>query len=320
MKQNRLQQMVLSLVALFTFVGCETTVEFRGEYTEPLAVLNSVVTAGEPVRVYYAKSTFILANEPQTNYIDGATVELYINDLLVETLSPASETNQWGEKIRFYSGNLAPRAADKVTLRARSEEFPEWVSATVTVPHDVAVGELRIEEQGIEEGTNYHYGTATLEITDPEGMENYYWVMGQTLCRNEQGGDFPPNGRRFEYTDVAFTEGNADDALGGLLGASTGNNITFNDTLLEGQGTYPLTMEWDVSDTYIQRDVLFEVMCYQMDENLYKYIRSMELAGSDLAMFGEPVQVHSNVEGGIGVVGARSRVVTLQKLYSERGE
>lgn len=317
MKQNRLQQMVLSLVALFTFVGCETTVEFRGEYTEPLAVLNSVVTAGEPVRVYYAKSTFILANEPQTNYIDGATVELYINDLLVETLSPASETNQWGEKIRFYSGNLAPRAADKVTLRARSEEFPEWVSATVTVPYDAPVGEFRVMEEGIDEGPGYHYGTATLDITDPEGVKNYYWVMGHTLYRLDPEAEFPASGRWFEYTDLAFTEGSADDALGGLLGASTGRNITFDDTLLEGQGTYPLTMEWDVPDSYVQNGVVYEVLCYQMDENLYKYIRSIELADSELAMFGEPVQIYSNVEGGIGIVGARSRVVTLQKHYSE---
>lgn len=317
MKQNRLQQIVLSLVALAMVVGCETTVEFRGEYTEPQAVLNSVVTADEPVRAYYAKSTFILANEPQTDYIDGATVELYINDSLVETLSPASETNKWGQEIRFYQSNLAPRASDKVTLRARSDEFPEWVSATVTVPYDVAVGELRIEEQGFDEGTGFRNGTAILDITDPEGVKNYYWVMGHILYRNNPEEEFPASGRWFDYTDVAFTEGSAGDALGGLLGASTGRNITFDDTLLEGQGTYPLTMEWDVPDSYVQNGVVYEVLCYQMDENLYKYIRSMELADSELAMFGEPVQIYSNVEGGIGIVGARSRIQTLQKLYSE---
>lgn len=318
MKNSNKKYAILFALTLLFVAGCETVVEFRGEYVEPQAVLNSVVTAAEPIRVYYAKSSFILANEPQTNFIGGATVELYINDEFVERLSPANYVNDWGERRDFYLSTIAPTQNDRVTIRARSEEFPEWVSATVEVPCDVMVGEFRIEESGIEGTSGYHYGTAILEISDPQESDNYYWLMGQTLCRNEPDDEFPVRGLGFDYTDVVFSEGSADSVLGEIIGSTMGRTAIFDDTLLAGEERYPLQMEWDVSDYYVSNGVLFQVQCYQMDRHLYKYLRSVELA-NDNAMFSEPVQIYSNVEGGIGIVGARSRITTLQKLYSEQG-
>lgn len=320
MKTNKIRYFVVVLFALLAMVGCETTVEFKGEYVEPQAVLNSVVSPDEPVRVFYTSSVFILEEYiPHTTHIEGATVELYINGELVDTLTPAHDDNQWYERRDFYQSTVTPSPADVVTIRARSDEFPEWVSATVTVPYDIVVGELEVTEEGIDD-SGYHYGTASLELSDPEGVENYYWILGHTLYREGEEGDYPAWGRHFSYTDVAFTEGKVEGVLDELLGASYGRYMLFNDTLLEGQKEYPLSMEWDFYKYSHQYDVLFEVRCYQMDENLNKYLRSLALADNDMGMFSEPVQIYSNVEGGIGIVGARSRLVVLQKLYSELGE
>ena len=45
-----------------------------------------------------------------------------------------------------------------------------------------------------------------------------------------------------------------------------------------------------------------------MDENFYKYFRSLELSGDGIFAT-EPVQVHSNISGGIGLVASRSALV-----------
>lgn len=35
------------------------------------------------------------------------------------------------------------------------------------------------------------------------------------------------------------------------------------------------------------------------------------------SLFGEPVQIHSNIEGGLGIVGSQSALISYQKEYSE---
>jgi hypothetical protein len=59
---------------------------------------------------------------------------------------------------------------------------------------------------------------------------------------------------------------------------------------------------------------IYEVVCYQIDENYFKYLRSVQVA-DNTAMFGEPVQIHTNVEGGIGIVAARSTVEVRHKKH-----
>lgn len=304
--------MVLAAVVL-SAVGCETIVEFRGDYVESMPVLNAVISPDGPVRATYTRSVFILDDDSETIIKDG-TVELYINDEFVEMLQPVEETSEWQGTSFYYLGTVTPRVADKVTIRARSAQFPEWVSGTATIPYAPTVGDLKIEtSEAMEEG--YTDLTARLELTDPEAVTNYYFVRGCIVIPNDNPYAYYQR-LYFEYTDLAFREGKADGLLEELLGGS-GDNALFADTMIDGQQNYPLTMECEYATTYWNvPEALFEVTCFQTDEHLYKYLCSEKLAGN-AAMFGEPVQIYTNVEGGIGVVCARSSLVVRSKSYSE---
>lgn len=320
MKQHITYKTSLLLLLLLGVVGCETVVEFRGEYMEPVAVLNSVVAPDEPVRVFYSSSVFILSdNASASTHIDDATVELYINGTFVEQLAPAADTDQWGSNQRYYyMSSTCPKPYDQVTIRARSAEFPEWASATAIIPSDASVGNLQVVQEEVDDD-GYIYGSAQVELSDAEGAKNYYWVLGHILTRQSVEESFVAHPYRhiFDYTDLAFSEGKTEGMLGDLLGSSSGENYAlFDDTLIEGQKRYSLTMDWDIYQNYVAYDALFEVQCYQMDKHLYKYLRSLALADSE-SLFNEPVQIYSNVVGGIGIVGARSRIKTMQCLYSE---
>ncbi len=308
-----LQNIVCPLVALLTLSACETDVEFSGEQMESLPVLNTVITAGNPVNVYYTRSVFIL-DDRTTTYITDGNVELYINDTFVERLSLCQCELLPGEYAYFYGSTVAPREGDKVMVRARCGEFAEWVSGTVTIPNAPAVGDVVLNYSGETEWDVTGKGYITL--SDPAEENNYYWMCGMSYYdtnpeheSNYISYDF------FTYTDVAFSGGASTDVLGEILGDSD-SYIIFDDSLLNGKSNYHLNVEWSLPEMWADEYAYLEVYCQQIDENLYKYYRSIELSDS-ASLFGEPVQVHSNVEGGLGLVGAQSSAVIYQKYYLE---
>ena len=111
------------------------------------------------------------------------------------------------------------------------------------------------------------------------------------------------------YSDIAFSGGAADGLLGEIIGSDYEEYIIFDDALLDGKESYPLSMEWNINQESLNSaDTVFRVECCQVDENFYKYFRSLELSGEGIFAT-EPVLVHSNIEGGIGLVASRSALV-----------
>lgn len=293
--------------------ACESDVEFSGEQMESLPVLNSVVTAGEPVRVYFTRSVFILDNRDAT-YVTDATVELHINDTFVETLRLESGEMLAGETSYYYQATTAPRSGDKVTIRARSEEFSEWVSGTTIVPYSPTVGGVELSVSGTAEWRIS--GKASLLLSDSAEEDNYYWMYGMVIYdRNPQNEGYFISYEYFTYTDVAFSGGANTDVLGEMLGDSD-SIVVFDDTLLDGKSDYRLNMEWGLPEEWATEGTYFEICCQQIDQHLYKYYRSLSLSDSN-SLFGEPVQIHSNIEGGLGIVGSQSALISYQKEYSE---
>lgn len=315
---------VLFLVFFLSMLSCETIVEFKGEHQEPLPVLNAVIVPGEPIKAFYSSSVFILDDAAYSDtHIAGANVELYINGEFVEELKAASDSLQWNSNERhYYISKHCPNNNDQVSIRARSSKFPEWAGATVTIPADLSVDNLQITQTNLDED-GYLHGKAQVSLSDAEGKKNYYWVLGHICCRESEEEDFQEHAYRhlFEYTDIAFSEGKIEGVMDEILATSGGSRYAiFDDTLIEGKADYPLTMDWSLYEYYTQYDALFEVQCYQTDEHLYKYLRSLALANNSNSLFSEPVQIYSNVEGGIGIVGARSRTKSMQCLYSDIAE
>lgn len=299
----------LVLMLLCGLSSCETVVEFSGDYMDPMPVLNSLITPGEPVRVYFSRSVFIL-DEREPSYVTDGTLELYINDTYVEPLRYTTFQPENGVMEHYYESTAIPQEGDKVTIRARSREFPDWVSANVVVPHSAVLGEMTIRE-GVSTEERYLTGQIQVPLSDPAGVQNYYWLqaVGVTGSDNLRRTSF------FTYSDIAFSEGSSDSIVEELLGTSY-DRALFADVMIDGQEEYPLVIDWEFGEWVASQGVTFEVMCYQVDEHLYKYQRSLDLADS-ASSFGEPVQIYSNVEGGIGIVGARSAQSVVRKAFSK---
>lgn len=298
--------------ALFGVVGCETVVDFRGDYTESLPVLNALVVPGEPVKVTYSRSVFILSDKAPSAITTG-TVELYINDEFVERLQLAEEYYADGVVSGYYyMSTRIPVAGDKVTIRARCGEFPEWVSGTAVIPTPAALGEIELQSlESLEEGRiTVSVGVG---ISDPAGEQNYYLLKGSMKPSESLDNPYYGDGIYFSYTDIAFRESKGEGVLEELL-EMEGNYVVFADGIIDGKEDYRLMMESEYGERHLKNGPIYEVVCYQIDENYFKYLRSVQVA-DNTAMFGEPVQIHTNVEGGIGIVAARSTVEVRHKKH-----
>jgi hypothetical protein len=103
----------------------------------------------------------------------------------------------------------------------------------------------------------------------------------------------------------------------GSLDASTYSyNNEFSDELFNGK-EYSLKFSFN-SSTYIYKDQTYNqtskvpikqelnIELQSISESYFKYLRSQSASASTIEFFSEPVQIYSNVKGGIGILGSYS--------------
>lgn len=332
--KNTIIKTALFLFAALSFVGCETVVEFKGEYMEPQMVLYSVVTADEPVRVYLSNSVFVL-DEATPSKQTGAEVELYVDGEFVERLTEVDYdeviTEVVGDYVytetinhHYYEGKHTCSSGDEVEIRARHQNFEGEVRGKTIIPEKAHTGDLSATISPQEED---EYSSSTIKgnvycpITDEAGVANYYLLHGYVRLQmpSEDNGNLYYYERWFGYNnEIVFTGADTNEMFEDLLGNTRhlGADVVFDDSLIDGEEDYPLTMTYGFLEEESVEEPIFRVECWQIDDNLYKYLRSVELAESD-NFISEPVQIHSNIEGGIGLVGSRSALVLRTLPFSE---
>ena len=300
------------VIATLALVGCETDVEFNGEQMEPQMVVYSVITAGEPVQVFVSRSSFILDAEDYSE-VKGAAVEMWVNGELVERLEEVDYeeviSDKYGDyeyiqtiKHHYYEGTHTCSTGDSVEIRVSSASFEGEARGVTTIPAKPTMGALSATISSVEEG-GYTEGTLRCPFTDSEGEKNYYWLCGGIYNDEHYMVNWAT------YSDIVFSGGAADGLLGELIGSDYEEYVIFDDALLDGKKEYPLSMEWSINqESLTAAGTVFRVECCQVDENFYKYFRSINLA-ADGIFATEPVQVHSNIIGGIGLVASRSALV-----------
>ena len=303
------RNITLPLVMLLTLSACETDVEFRGEYVEPQMVVYSVVTAEEPIKVFVSRSSFVLDDEIHPEVHD-AEVEVWVNGTLAERLVEVEEEDPQGTGIQhYYTGETLCHSGDRVEIRVASSGFEGTASGETTIPAEPMLGGLRATITTISEDEVFAEGTLYCPLSDPADQTNYYWLRGMISDIDR------PAINWVRYTDVVFGGGAPEGILGEIMGEEYREYVLFDDSLIGGKTDYPLAMEWDHNLSDLDHS-LYRVECWQVDENLYKYFLSLELS-ADGAMFAEPVQVHNNISGGIGLVASRSATATRELLCHE---
>ena len=295
-KRNILLGILMIISMLLGITSCIKEVEFNGEETAPLPVLNCVICSNDTM-VYadLSKSLFFLRRGDFVPITD-AGVTLTCNG----TEYPMTLLNDSVYCLRhtFTSG-------DVVSIAATMPEFGTITSETLTVPSKPKFLRVVYHREPGEDEIN----SITLKFENNAPQNSYYQIQISRRLRpyeydtlswwwywtwyNEGYENISCNDSRIMFSNSDFPS------------ITEGKYIIFPAKNFQGD-----TISLDIEMEPPQQMGGYKFFCvdlYSISESLYKYISTANnFYDSYENPFTEPVQVYSNISGGLGVFGTKS--------------
>jgi len=300
------------LALLFTVGACDfqRTVDLQAPRHESQLVVNGEIVPGALWRVDVSRS--VGAFQPSTPSdstftVSDATVTVFQEGTRQGPL-PLDSLNQYSTR------QFTPETGRQYTVQVSAPEL-DTVTATDRVPHMPPV-QLSADETQPE--NDYYNRDIRLTIIDPPDTENYYHIRLQKKGYRKDSTSVDTLG----LTDVRFRTRNRSiiDEMGQVLeeaNAYQGREATFRDVLFDGtEHTIALQGggEKDLGGFYLPDKeegdgyprVKYFLYVSVLSEDAYRFDHTKRLfQRTEENPFAEPVDVHSNVNGGYGTVAAR---------------
>ena len=296
-KYNKISKTLL-LGCCILLAGCEKIVEFKGDDVTPYVVLISKPQADSLVQLRLTYSRFFLDGHPLRT-ISNADVSLYSNGNRMLLLSADSGN---------YCFDCRPKPGDSLEFKVMVPGY-SLVQAGTRVP---AEPDFEVLETAFD--TINRICQVKVRINDPKGR-NYYRISFEGWTKNyynPSDTDTTPNYALLFYStdDIVFTDATSVDFL--LEQGETsayGTNLSFSDALFDGK-THTMTFNMSLGG-YGSVNYVFDTVRYPFYVRLtalsydrYRYDYTLKQKDNEFELFSEPTQIHTNVQGGIGVFAA----------------
>jgi hypothetical protein len=327
--KTMIKTIFLSL-GLLLFVSCEKEIEFNGEISDPMIVLNSYISPDSIIYAHLTKSKFFLSSKQGFDFINNAEVSVYVNRVFREKLDFTENG--------MYKGTFPPSAGDTVKLIVKVSGLEDVEStAVIQSPSNILTTEATMVEKyrdvyrtGDEISAYYLQGDCefNVKIRDNANEQNYYRLVAKKRNESTYNGNLIIN----EYF-ISFSLEGFDSQSGDLIGLfDDGENISdqhlITDELFNGKDfvlkfatdySYLEVVpgyeeEYNTKDNVRSEYVIINLQAITRD--MYLYLKSKESAsGIFEGFFTEPVQIYNNITNGIGIFGAYTNNEYNYKLY-----
>ena len=300
----------LALLLLAGACDFQRTVDIQAPTHEPKLVVNGEIVAGAPWRIDVSRS--VGAFQPGMPSDTASTVR----DATVTVFEEGERQGQLPlDSLDQYSTRqFTPEAGRQYTIRVSASEL-DTVTATDRVPRmppvQFSVGEIQPEN-------DYYERALRLMIDDPPDAKNYYHIWLQNKGYRSDSTSVDTLG----LTDVDFRTRSRSiiDEMEQVLeeaNAYQGYEATFRDVLFggtehtiglqvpegTGEGNFYLPDE-EEGDGYPR--IKYVLYVSALSEDAYRFDHTQRLFDrTDENPFAEPVDVHSNMDGGYGIVAGR---------------
>lgn len=312
------------IISLVLFASCEKDVEFKGEMTKSVLVVNSFVSPDSVVSANVSESKFFLEEESTITGIENATVSVYVNGTFKEKMIHLDKGN--------YTGTYIPTIGEiiklVVTVPTKTEVScedkvltrPEIVSVDTTVTSSTG-GYLLDYHTKINSNDTQVYDTIgksrnydcefKIKMKDKGSEKNYYRlaVVRKSTFEGESGYEFA------HITDNIDPQAYSSDPL--QTEDDSNPFCVFSDDIINGK---EYTLKFKLSQNVItfynrpketKQELIIALQ--QISKDYYLYLRTRAAANED-DVFSEPVQIHCNVKNGLGVFGSYSSSVRIMRL------
>ena len=291
---------LLSFILLFS--SCEMVVDLDIPEHEPVLVVNSVLSTDQPIKTSLSHSigAFDLNSISSVN---NASIEVFEDGELLGLMDVTSVPyyNNSGvlDSTYEYHLNQNPIAGKTYTYEIAHDDY-ENVRAETFVPNAF---DLNVQEISLLSSEEYAQQYRIHFSFDDDALnENYYRLRLKFISTNYQyNHDFETS-----VASIISSEGVENDGA-----AYWGYEALFDDDLFNGTQKEISIDFWDWKSYFEEEgyEVNYSLELTSISKAYYTYTRSLRAHQDHQDQFlfaGEPVQVYTNIENGLGILGAMS--------------
>ena len=300
------------LAALTLAAACTKTIEFSGKETASLPVLISQAEADNTLNVRLTYSRFFLDDSP-FKIIDNASFHAELNGTSV---SPNFIHVNQG----LYNSDLTLHENDTLTLRVIVPDKGE-LTAGCRIPSRPQISDFTFTpEVRIETYPDYQHPEIIytniegkvkfkFQLHDPAGQNNCYMIRAYLYNETRGTKDY----LYLNIDDNILFDVNATDDYFDLdisQNFSEGTQILFTDERING---HTHTINGSINWIHYQDNeetLYLEISSLSRDNYLFTVTKQSQSNGGDILGFvSEPVRIHTNVKGGIGILGGKASIL-----------
>jgi len=298
-------------IALFS--SCEKEVELKTRSGKCI-VANALITENEPIEVsVYSGVDYI--GRKTSQWLENANLLVYCGDELLEEINGMNTDSS-------YCTSVMPVVGETYTIKIDCQRYPS-ATATATVPNPLQVKVLQtdsvrmfVESDGYK--TYKSTGEVEISIADTTSELRYYLItITGYYYFMKNPGDVKTMLLTPKYNNATAEPTSMTDILTHLFESSDVKEIEEKDYILLSNKNWrenSITLRFGLDHI---SEIPSDINVMSFDEEYYKYFISKELQLSceeDDLMFGEPVNIYSNVKNGLGLFAGYNLAAT--KLYS----
>jgi len=288
------------LVMAFMQWGCEKDVELELKKEGNKKVLYSFIYPDSLFRLHYSKSVDVLS-DANYNVVDNGRFKMYINGFYQGSYQfPADNVLGEWDDFRFRSG-------DTVRIKAMDDSEDTAFVETV-IPLVVPIEKLDTVSSTYmgTDGILYDVLKCNLTFTDDPETDDFYQLMIIQERWEQIDGEEAYYVDTVDYIkdDPVFYSRNQEGAL--LEGIDFKG--MFDDEIIKGKYNLQCLVPSSYYKLYwFDKKIKLTFYLYHHTEDYYRYVRSKLISDyyNGIPVF-EPVNVHSNVENGLGLVSGMS--------------
>lgn len=327
---NNMRKTIWAATFMPLFASCYSDIDFDNQIPDALPVINAVATPDTVVMASVSR-TYAASEELTGIQLRDAAVSLFVNGELYGQMTPkvfdvdipvgSTGTSEELRKNKVvYMSDYVPSPHDRIAIEAHTDCGNARVEDVV--PEAVAIDDAKVEYAVVltDWGSFEYHIDYKIRFHDNPAQKNYYFLTVGPVDDWDAGMVF------INYVDPVFEMQNQDmaETIAGDGALENSWGMTFDDTLINGMD-YEMTVKEEVQFHFHDEGaaVLREVRLYSVSEDYYKYLRSVlkdksreDSALGDLGFY-EPVEIFSNVEGGVGILGAQCCARRLVKIYRQ---
>lgn len=290
---------------ILLFSSCDVVIDLDIPEHDPVLVLNSVLRTDDTLKAYVSHSKGAFDSNP-ISYVNNASVKVFEDGVLLGEMDklsiPSFNNSGFVDTVYRYYLNQMPTAGKFYSYEVEHNDY-ENVRAETHMPTAV---DLIIEEVSPLGEDDYEKQFRLRCSFEDAGTENYYRLR---IHAESDDADFYTNYFvDFESSDASIiaSAGVQSDGM-----SYWGSDALFDDELFNGSTKEIILEFWDWNYYYIEEegyDVNYVLEVSSISKEYFNYIKSLrayEYNADEFSLFaGEPVHVYTNIENGLGILGA----------------